>query len=200
MGKKLRSKLRTILDLTPFSPKHIGDYVRQGCFWRYVRTISPEIGAILDAGCGHGHYAMKMAHKFPHARITALDIKPVMSMNNFQLNVSVVTGDLLLLDATDTYDLIYSIDVLEHIPGNQKVVHNFYRALKMGGYLYLHTPNRIQGRRFFPIKLFKKFDAWVKDEHIGDSYTLDELKQTVSGCGFEIINAQYTFGKIGQFA
>jgi 2-polyprenyl-3-methyl-5-hydroxy-6-metoxy-1,4-benzoquinol methylase len=201
MDKKLRNKLKAILDLTPFSPKHIGDYVRQGCFWKCVGTLSlGRYAAILDAGCGDGHYAVKMGRKFPYARVTAMDIRPVISLNKFPTNVSVVSGDLLFLRTADTYDIIYSIDVLEHIPGNCRIIQNFFRALKPGGYLYIHMPNKTDGRYIFPSKFFETFRAWENDEHIGERYTLDELKDMVKGYGFEVIKTQHTFGIVGRFA
>lgn len=201
MDKKLRSKLKTILDLTPFSPKHIGDYVRQGCFWKCVSTLSiGRCATILDAGCGDGHYAVKMARKFPYARVIAMDLRPVISLNKFPDNVSVVSGDLLFLSAAGTYDIIYSIDVLEHIPDNFRVIQNFFRALKPGGYLYIHMPNKTDGRYIFSRKFFQTFRDWEEKEHIGERYTLDELKDMVKGYGFELIKAQHTFGIVGQFA
>jgi SAM-dependent methyltransferase len=201
MDRKLRSKIKTILDLTPFSPKHIGDYVRQGCFWKCVSTLSiGRCATILDAGCGDGHYAVKIAKKLPHARVTALDLRPAVNENRCPTNISFICDDLLLLNTTDVYDFIYSIDVLEHIPSNFIVIQNFFRALKSGGYLYIHMPNKADGRYIFSRKFFQTFRDWEEEEHIGERYTLDELKDIVGESGFEVMRAQHTFGIVGRFA
>lgn len=48
--------------------------------------------------------------------------------------------DLMSLAEHETFDFIFSIDCLEHIPGNQKVVANLVQALAPGGILYVAMP------------------------------------------------------------
>ncbi|KAG8896924.1 hypothetical protein FRC00_005043, partial [Tulasnella sp. 408] len=36
-----------------------------------------EKPTILDAGCGSGHWVIEMAHKYPQAVVTGLDVKPI---------------------------------------------------------------------------------------------------------------------------
>lgn len=97
------------------------------------------------------------------------------------------------------YDFCYCIDVLEHITENSKVILNLYHALKIGGYLYIHIPNKTQ-HRIFPRLFFKETEEWAKGEHIGKLYNLVELKKLVISTSFEIIKAQNTFGFFGKLA
>jgi len=92
-----------------------------------------------------------------------------------------------------------SIDVLEHIPGNIRVLKNIYKALKPNGYFYLHMPSRVQ-KRIFPEKLFIEFEDWTREEHIGEMYKLEELVGIITSIGFEVIEARRTFDFLGKFA
>jgi 2-polyprenyl-3-methyl-5-hydroxy-6-metoxy-1,4-benzoquinol methylase len=58
------------------------------------------------------------------------------------------------LDEHNCYDFIWCIDVLEDILDNRRVVESFYRALKPGGYLYLHIPYDSSGKRIYREQYF----------------------------------------------
>lgn len=103
------------------------------------------------------------------------------------------------LEENSAYDFIYCIDVLEHIPGNKKAIRNFYRALKHGGYLYIHMPSK-EGKSIFPKRYYEEFAEWVAREHIGEHYSLDEIVYVLNEMGFKVINGEYTFGFPGRLA
>jgi len=113
-------------------------------------------------------------------------------------NVNFKQTDLLKLEAENCYDFCLSIDVLEHIPGNIRVLKNIYKALKSNGFFYLHMPSRIQ-KRIFPEKFFREFEDWRREEHIGEMYKLEELVGIVTSIGFDVIEARKTFGFWGKF-
>lgn len=123
---------------------------------------------VLDAGCARGQYSRKMAQTFPWIEVIAMDIKMRDLQSDHPPNLSFREGNLLKLEDEYTYDFIYCIDVLEHIPNNVKVMDNFYEALKDGGYLYLHMPCDIGKGRIFPDKFFAEFNEWASEEHIGE--------------------------------
>lgn len=193
--------LARILRATPFSIKHIGNYVRTLHFFRTIRTLPlSSFGSILDAGCGGAYHALELAKRHPHVRVVGMDIE-VPSLETLRPpNFSFECKNIATLNDSATYDLIYSIDVLEHIPGNKEIVQWFHRALKDGGYLYLHMPNRTTACHIFPEKYFWSFDNWAKEEHRGEMYTLPELTLLVERTGFQIIEARHTFGLLGQIA
>jgi len=154
---------------------------------------------VLDAGCGGGEYAKKLAIKYPHLKISAYDIKGSKLWNKHPKNVNFKQMDLLKLGAENCYDFCLSIDVLEHIPGNIRVLKNIYKALKFNGYFYLHMPSRVQ-KRIFPEKFFREFEDWEKEEHTGEMYKLEELMSMITSAGFEVIEARKTFDFWGKFA
>jgi len=104
------------------------------------------------------------------------------------------------LKEKEKYDLIYSIDVLEHISGNWKVIENIYRALKNEGIFYLAMPSEKDHRYLFPERFFQKYIEWSAREHTGDQYEVSELCSILKDIGFKIILAKYTFGLWGRLA
>lgn len=179
---------------------HIGDYVRSLYLQRQMRKLPVEqFAQVLDAGCGDGNYVLHMAERYPHLHVTGVDIMEFRGSCPFP-NATLVQGDLVHLADRECYDFIYCIDVLEHIPNNIKVLKNISGALKQGGYLYLHMPNRIAGKHILPAMFLEDFQKWEKDEHIGEMYTLEEIKTIVGQNNLEVLAAQHTFGSLGQLA
>lgn len=198
---KVEPIAKNLLKHTPFYPIHIGNYIRSLYFQKYLRQLPVEkVTKVLDACCGGGRYALKRAKRFPWIVIIAMDIKAQDFQSSCPPNFFFRQGNLLELKDKDTYDFVYCIDVLEHVPNNTKVIEHFYRALKNGGYLYLHMPYDIRKKRIFPDKFFVEFNAWTEEEHVGGQYTLDEIKFILQKIGFEIIEAEHTFGFLGELA
>src|SRR5690606_41515626 len=49
--------------------------------------------------------------------------------------------ELEVLNDQERYDLVLSVDVMEHIEADEKVMQNLCRALKPGGLLLISTPS-----------------------------------------------------------
>ncbi len=198
---KLKCLLRRLIDASWFRPVHIGHYIRSLHFQRQCKHLPlKRFHRILDAGCGEGSIALEMARSCPWARILAMDISPPLLPQDAPANLSMIQGDLLQLAASEEFDFIYCIDVLEHIRDNPRVILNFHRALSRGGYFFLHIPNDREQRRIFPERFFHEFDQWADHEHVGTQYSPAELSELLDKMGFVITESRITFGRLGQFA
>ena len=200
MKTYIKNIIKTFLRKTPFHPIHMGFYLRRLYFFKTIKLIDmSHINKVLDAGCGNCALAKNIITKYPDILINAydIDIKTIDICRSKNINVKKM--DLKELDEKDTYDFIYSIDVLEHIKENVKVISNIYQTLKPGGYFYIHMPDRCQ-RRIMPDRLFAEFEIWAKNEHIGEMYNLEELIKIIEKVGFEVIVACHTFGLFGKLA
>lgn len=179
----------------------MGYFIRNLYFKKCLRKLPVhQFEKVLDAGCSNGSYALQVGKAFPGWQVTAVDIKsrdfPVASMPNVHFQQQ----DLMTLTEIGTYDFIYSIDVLEHIKGNITAIENLSRALKPGGYIFLHIPYDKKGNRIFPQRFFKEFDEWAAQEHIGEQYSTGELSDILKNMGFTIKSSAYTFGFPGTLA
>ena len=103
---------------------------------------------ILDAGCGNGRFAY-YAGKYG-AEVWAIDLGPAVEVarrNTQSRNVHVIQADLYNPPfAFESFDFIYSIGVLHHLPDPEAAFQNLLRFLKPGGdvqiYLYWKPEHR----------------------------------------------------------
>ena len=200
--------------LRVFFGGHIGGYVRTLYFKRFLKQyISNKVfNVVLDAGCGRGDHTLMVAKLFPMSIVYGYDLaKSTSYKNNIKAclykqekdcvkNIIFQEKHLLNIGEKEKYNLVYSIDVLEHIPGNRRVVENVFKALRRRGLFYLAMPWDEANSRLLPAIFFKNFDAWADEEHMGEQYSLDELTDLMKEVGFVILEAQYTFGIWGKLA
>lgn len=200
-GQSVKYCVRLLLQSTRLYPVHIGAYIRELYFWRELRRLPVlKFRRALDAGCGSGCLARELARRYDHLMVVGYDIKAEFIKEALPLNLHLEHKDLLELRERQEYDFVYSIDVLEHIPGNERVVQNIWHALKHGGYFFLHMPRDNAGKRIFPEHFFRKFDTWLQEEHIGEQYELEEASDLLRRHGFKIVTQVESFGYIGQIA
>ena len=198
---KNNSIIKYFIYRTPFRPVHIGGYLREKYFFRHLQVLPvTQFHKVLDAGCGSGIYTRKLAAAYPHMEVTGLDAEEFASWSKLSKNVQFKQQDLTQLSEENYYDFSYCIDVLEHIPVNRLVLEKIFTSLKPGGYFYLHMPDDKHNQRIFPKKSFKEFKKWAEDEHSGEQYTLEEMKNIFKSTGFAIIGAHSTFGFWGKLA
>lgn len=194
------ASMKELVRRTPLYPVHVGKYLRSRYFWREVSRLPVyDFQSVLDAGCGSGHYALEFAWRYPHTKVVGYDLKAHF-VEQHPPHVLLEHRDLLSMDDEETYDFVYSIDVLEHIPGNRRVITNIHRALRPGGYFYLHMPYDCDGKRILPRRFFEAFDEWARGEHIGRQYSLEEACQLLTEEGFVILRSRHSFGFLGELA
>jgi ubiquinone/menaquinone biosynthesis C-methylase UbiE len=102
-------------------------------------------GRVLDAGCGSGGTALSIAEEVSFA--VGLDLSPRFSDSGTRLarekgvsNVAFTQGDGLKLPyANESFDVVLSHSVIEHLPSAQTYIAECARVLKPGGRFYLST-------------------------------------------------------------
>ena len=98
---------------------------------------------ILEAGCGN-KWSLKLDVPY---KLTAVDLDPnaiAIRKAKFKDIDEAIVGDLRTSDLAPegAFDVIYNAFVLEHVPGAEHVLDNFFRWLKPGGLLVLRIPDR----------------------------------------------------------
>ena len=199
-GSLLRALQR--LYIAVFGIPEIGFQYRAKYFsdiFGYFTARPPK--TVLDAGVGIGLSALMIKKRFPGAKILGTDIdRGKLAFLTEFLKVKKIRGisvkyeDLAKMKKKNEFDLIINIDVLEHVKDYSRVLENFYRSLKNGGLVYIHTPQPNQ-RRFF-----KRFVKWEHEEHVREGYEITELTKELESMGFEIVKTGRTFGIFGSLA
>jgi 2-polyprenyl-3-methyl-5-hydroxy-6-metoxy-1,4-benzoquinol methylase len=157
---------------------------------------------VLDAGSGFGQYAYFLARKKPYWSIKGIDVKAeeVDSCNAFFSqtgiqNASFEVQNLVNYSAHNAYDLILSVDVMEHIREDGQVFSNFFHSLKKDGLLLISTPSNLGGSG-----VHAEGDSSFIEEHVRDGYSVEEMTEKLKTAGFNKINIQYTYGKPGNIS
>lgn len=122
---------------------------------RHISFLESTVGSlsgmsVLDLGCGEGGFVVALKEKGAKAvgvdlSMDALEIARVQLLARPKLGnpgvLSQVEGHHLpFFDGT--FDLVTSVDTLEHIPDLPEFFKEVSRVLKPGGRFYANTPNR----------------------------------------------------------
>lgn len=176
--------------------------------WYVKRALREFLGDkkgafdLFDAGSGFGQYSYFVAKKFPSVSIHAIDVKEdyiadckrffaQAGLNNVRFGVE----DLTVPMHTDRFDFILSVDVMEHIADDVTVFRNFFRALRNGGTLLIHTPSNLGGS-----DVHKEGDKSFVEEHARDGYSVDDISTKLKNAGFNVLYTQYSYGPAGTLA
>jgi SAM-dependent methyltransferase len=197
----LRKLFYQLLDLLLLRAWHIRKELRKRAH------LAPEVKAILDAGSGFGQYTYRMARWFPKAIVEAVDIKPeqiedcnhFMNQANLANRVRFELADLTQFQEPDKYDLVLSVDVMEHIEDDVQVFRNFYASMKKGGLLLISTPSDQGGSDSHDHDHEEGVHGFI-DEHVRDGYNIEDIETKLNSVGFAKVEARYSYGNPGKIS
>lgn len=199
----LRKLFYRLLDLLLLRTWHIKKEIR-----RWAKT-APVKANILDAGSGFGQYTYYLARKSSAWNILGVEIKTeqIEDCSTFferirKKNVSFRYADLTQFVHPDAYDLILSVDVMEHIEADVKVFENFRQSLKKGGMLLISTPSDQGGsdvHHHGHSEEGAQQSSFI-DEHVRDGYNIREIQDKLRKAGFSRTEARYSYGTPGKIS
>lgn len=191
-----RILLYKLLDLLLLRSWHIHRELK-----RWAKTVGNNVH-ILDAGAGFGQYSYYLSTFNPNWNILSVDVKEdqVCDCNNFfqklgKGNVVFKTADLVTFKQESAYDLVLSVDVMEHILEDVEVFKNFSYSLKPGGMLLISTPSDQGGSDVHD----ETGESFI-DEHVRDGYNMQEIKDKLKSAGFSKVKAHYSYGAPGKLS
>ena len=175
---------------------------------REVRRLLDDVPSdrpvrVLDAGTGFGQYAYFVAREYPNARIRAVDVKPVyldrarqfVNQTAQAAQITWAIDDLTRLRSQGPFDLILSVDVMEHIADDRAVFEHFARVLRPGGHVIINTPSDQGGS-----DVQSDDDESFIGEHVRDGYAMRDLEAKLEAAGLRPVRSLYTYGRYGSTA
>ena len=104
-------------------------------------------------------------------------------------------GDLTKYVRENYYDLVLSVDVMEHILEDVQVFRNFHASMKPGAMLIISTPSDrggsdVQGDE----------ESSFIEEHVRDGYNIEDIQTKLKQAGFSRMEAKYSYGSPGKIA
>ena len=168
---------------------------------RVLPATRGSYGAILDAGCGSGVFSFELAKLHPEAQVIGVDSDPVLVARATDIarkaqlaNCSFQEGDVTKLDFEDAFDLVVSVDNLEHVEDDLEAMRTLLHALRPGGRLVVHVPG--YERRWILFGRRVNFDV---PGHVRPGYKADQLVGKLQDAGFQVITHHYTYGLLETF-
>lgn len=193
----LRKTLYFLLDILLLRTWHVKKALRK------IAAQYPGNALILDAGSGFGQYTWRMSRMNSNWHIKGYDInkEQVDDCNIFcgktglSQRVSFYTCNLTDLNDINCFNIILSVDVMEHIEEDVLVFRNFYNSLKNNGILLISTPSDKGGS-----DVHNEHEDSFIDEHVRNGYSIKNITNKLSMAGFKSIEAGYTYGKPGNIS
>jgi 2-polyprenyl-3-methyl-5-hydroxy-6-metoxy-1,4-benzoquinol methylase len=135
---------------------------------------------ILDVGCGTGYFLNEAKKRGWDVYGTEISQKSVDICSS--KGITMKTGFLNAADyEPNSFDVILSIEVIEHINNPQDEITNFYKILRKGGLVYVTTPNF---NSLLRLKLKAAYNVITYPEHLS-YYTPNSIKKLFKLNGFK---------------
>lgn len=163
---------------------------------RLGRLIPISATSVLDAGCGRGVITRFLAKHYQSAQVEGIDENTSGQLTNQAIanslslhNCRFTVGDVLTYRKLDCYDLIVSIDNLEHVKDDMSVLANFHASLRESGRLVVHVPHYY--RRWPVFRWRVNFEV---PGHVRPGYHLPELTERARRAGFKVLQSGFSYG------
>ena len=193
----MRRSLYFFLDLLLLRTWHIKKALRK------LRPELPDNAEILDAGSGLGQHIWRMTRMNRNWKITGVDIDKSQTddcteffrKTGFSDRITFRVADLTVFNEPDKYNLILSVDVMEHISDDESVFRNFCSSLSEKGILLISTPSDKGGSG-----VHGRDERSFIGEHVRNGYSIPEISQKLTAAGFSNTEAKYTYGIPGNIS
>lgn len=149
---------------------------------------------VLDVGCGAGLLCEPLARL--GGEVTGVDAAPenIAAASEHAavsgLPVDYRAGELAELDI-GTFDLVTSMEVIEHVTDPAVFVAQLVGRLAPGGLLILSTPNRTAASRLLLVEAAERLGSIPRGTHDWHKFlTPDELEALLADAGMEVIDCR----------
>ena len=164
----------------PYKVKWIADLLKRN-------AIVPE--SVAEIGFGSGEILVGLQALYPQARFAGYEVSPQAYQLAQAKSKPGLTFHLedLAANTTDVFDLLLVIDIFEHVDDYLGFIK---RIRGKGGLTLFHIPLDLSIQMLLRPKLFTEIREKLGHIHYFSKQT---ALDTVSSCGYEILDWQYTF-------
>lgn len=145
----------------------------------------------LDVGCGAGLLAEPLARL--GAQVTAIDAAPELidvALDHARRQALEIDYRAAAVEDIDgQFDLVTSLEVIEHVADPKAFVEALARRLAPGGLIILSTPNRTAWSKLLTITLAEGFGRVPKGTHDFDKFIAPEgMKPLLENAGLKCVD------------
>ncbi len=174
-----------------FQKYYAGRKFSRGQYQGLIREHAFPGALLLDAGCGRD---LEFSRELPASvRAVGVDLTEKLATGN-QDSPYALRADLGLLPfPADSFDLVISRSVIEHLADPPRVFREFQRVLKPGGKVILATPNRYDYvsliAYLLPYRWHRKLVSRIVGVSEDDVFPTLYRANTLSRLGRELLDA-----------
>lgn len=161
--------------------------------WLVEELPAAAAPLVLDYGAGEGKHLHLVRSVRPQARLVGVDIRAPHTTVDFEFHQ--VAADDPLPFANDTFDLIVSCDVLEHVESLERSLDEIRRVLRSGGAFIGFVPAE-GGLGAHGLFRFLMPDIYRDTKDHNHAYTRRELV-TCFASRFRVVRLAYSYHLIG---
>jgi len=151
----------------------------------WFNTPWPE-GAVVDVGCGSGHFTALLAQQLADRQIIGLEPSTALAdrLRNQRSvhNIEIMAGSLESFRSSGQISAFFLLTVFEHLLDARAALQKLHALLATDGWLVIETPDVLEPGRFGLDYFFRDFHLFYYSE-----YTLTLLLRQ---CGFEAVSVQ----------
>jgi SAM-dependent methyltransferase len=159
----------------------------------FEELLSPAHRRILDVGSGAGYFLLRGKER----GWQALGIEPstIAAAHTRSLGLTVVEGFLTeeIAGKLGTFDVVHMSEVLEHVPGPQRIMNLAGSLLNPGGLLCTVVPNDYNPFQTILREVCGYRPWWVAPPHHINYFNFSSLTGLFESCGLEVILRDTTF-------
>lgn len=193
-------KIPTEIELKDFYDGYgRADYLSPITIKRYNELLDKfekfrKTGKIIDVGCGIGYFLETAKSRGWQVYGTEYTDEAIQICKNkgIKTNKGKLNSENYI---PESFDIITSFEVLEHINNPLEEIDNFSKILRSGGLVYLTTPNF---NSFLRYKLKEKYDVITYPEHLS-YYTHKTLNNLFKTANFNKLKLESTGISITKF-
>jgi SAM-dependent methyltransferase len=154
-----------------------------------VGRIPEPLSSVLAIGVGVGYQEAFLAGRFPDTRVVATDVER--QLVDFPMpNLTFEPLNLLDPPHEDRFDLVFSIECLEHIEDYRTAFRHKAAMVRPGGYLYISVPFATREEQRDE-DLRRR--AWEENEHYTPGFAFEDVEELFEENGLEVLHAANMF-------
>jgi SAM-dependent methyltransferase len=136
--------------------------------------------AVLDIGCGNGNLLKYLRQKDLQLTLMGIDLCPAQCENG----ISFVSGDFLTWPFTSKFDVVLSLQVIEHLPAPDLFIKRMCQLSRPNGVVIINTINE-QSLLYDVARVARKLGSDLAfkrlfDRHHVNHYNISSLRTLVS--------------------
>ncbi|MEZ4361886.1 MAG: class I SAM-dependent methyltransferase [Kofleriaceae bacterium] len=162
---------------------------------KFLLEHLPDAGDVLEVGSGDGKILRTLVNELPGLRVHGCDIRP-WERPAPGVEFRAMTRDIPY--ASQSFDAILVVDVLEHVDDPPYLISEIARALRPGGRFVGFVP--IEGERASLYSLYRGLlgaDLYARTKHHVQSFTHADVQELLRE-RFELVDVNHAYHLLGH--